>query len=133
MKKTSDLGKSSNLSLDLSKVLDDTADMTQYPAGGKASNYKYGSQMSNYKGTGSMVTIEEKKTIEVEQKEPLNITSVVPPPPKKKKLGIGLGLTNEQIMAALKKHLEALVMTELYKYGKATKVLTEAEFEAQKR
>ena len=36
-------------------------------------------------------------------------------------------------MVALKAHLENLVMAELNKYGKATKVLTEAEFEAFKK
>ena len=64
--------------------------MTQDPTG-KNSNYKYGSNVSNFKEVGSMMSTEQEPV----NKVPISTEPVEAPAPKKKKLGLGLCLTNE--------------------------------------
>jgi hypothetical protein len=64
--------------------------MTQDNAG-KTSNFKYGSNTSNFKEIGSMMSTEQEPV----NKIPNSQEHIEAPAPKKKKLGMGLGLTNE--------------------------------------
>jgi hypothetical protein len=67
--------------------------MTQDPAG-KNSNYKYGSNTSNLKEVGSIMSSDQEPVNKIPIPQESIEQPVEAPAPKKKKLG-GLGLTNE--------------------------------------